>query len=226
MKLHLLSWDDLPMVATIHRAAFPRAAISRLGQAAACRYYESLMSGPYGTVGLGIFAEEQLAGYCFVGIRHIAETAYVRRHIWFLAWRLLTHPGLLTEPFIRDRIVSGLRLLVPAPRSPVCAAPTGPETGRSYGIQYIAVDPLCQGRGVGKKLVSASEDYARQQGCTEIHLSVYLDNVRAIRLYERMGWSRLCPPGERWQGFMSKRLDQPAATEASPVAASPTAISS
>ncbi len=221
MNLRILTSKDLPAVATLHLAAFPRAAVSRLGRAAARRYYDSLMSGPHETVGLGVFEQNQLSGFCFVGVRHIAEAFYVRRHAWFLAWRIATHPWLMVEPFIRDRIVHGLRLLLPPFHPPLTAAPAGQNSGRSYGIQYLAVNSGCQGRGVGKQLLSASEELARNHGCEEIHLSVYLDNPKAIGLYERMGWRRFSPDGV-WHGFMFKRLtktdsaDIPS-TEASPL---------
>jgi hypothetical protein len=205
MNLRVLTADDLPAIATVHLAAFPRAGVSRLGHAAARRYYDSLMTGPHGSAGLGAFEENRLAGFCFVGVRHTAETYYVRRHALFLAWRIATHPWLLTEPFICSRIGRGLRLLLPRSQPQVAAAPACENSVRSYGIQYLAVDPACQGRGVGKQLLRASEDLACQHGCDEIHLSVYLDNHKAIGLYERMGW-RKCSPNGEWQGLMYKLL--------------------
>jgi len=205
MSLRRLMSTDLPAVAALHRLAFPRAAVSRLGQEAARRYYQSLLSGPHDAVGLGRFDCGQLEGFAFVGVRCIAEIRYVRQHGWFLARTLVTHPWLLLESFIWSRVASGLRMLVQRPRPRVAAAPAEPDATRSYGIQYIAVDPACQGRGVGTQLLVASEEVARQRGYDEIHLSVYLDNTRAIRLYERMGWRRLSPDGI-WQGLMSKRL--------------------
>jgi ribosomal protein S18 acetylase RimI-like enzyme len=205
MSLRILTPDDIPVVAAIHRAVFPRAAISRLGQAAARRYYDSLMSGLYDTVGVGAFEQNQLSGFCFVGVRHIAEISYVRQHALFLAWRIASHPWLLMESFIWSRIGSGLRLLLPQSRPPVATALTDQDSGSSYGVQYLAVHPSCQGRGLGTQLLSASEEIARQHGCAEIHLSVYLDNTKAIGLYERIGWQKFFQDGV-WRGLMFKRL--------------------
>lgn len=206
MILRVLNVADLPAVAALHVGAFPRAAVSRLGCGAAARYYESLMCGPHGTVGLGAYASSRLTGFCFVGVRHIAEPYFVRRHAAFLAWRLLSHPWLLAEPFIRDRILTGLRLLRRPTKPAAAPRSAARDEGRSFGIQYLAVDPEWQGQGVGRRLLGASEDLAREQGCTEIHLSVYLDNARAIRLYERQGWQRSAPDGV-WEGLMCKRLN-------------------
>lgn len=218
MNLCILTPDDIPAVATIHLAVFPRAAISRLGHAAARRYYGSLMSSSYGTTGVGAFEQDQLSGFCFIGVRHTAETFYLRRHALFLGWRLAIHPRLLAESFIWSRIGSGLRLLLPPSRPSAASTAGGQNSGVSYGIQYIAVHPSCQGRGVGKQLLSASEEIARQHGCAEIHLSVYLDNTKAIGLYERIGWQKFIQDGI-WRGLMFKRLARANSTDVLPLAA-------
>jgi ribosomal protein S18 acetylase RimI-like enzyme len=220
MKLRVLTSADLPAVAAVHVAAFPRAAISHLGREAARRYYHALSTGPHATVGLGAFDEDRLTGFSFVGVRHIAEGHYVRSHPFFLAWCVATHPQLLMKPFIWSRIGSGLRLLLRrAPRPDAVAAVGQPGSGRSYGIQYLAVDPDSQGRGVGKFLLRASEELALREGCNEIHLSVYLDNPRGIGLYEKMGWGKRSEDGV-WHGLMSKRLHAlPAPQPHTPVSA-------
>ncbi len=205
MNLRLLAPTDLGGIAAIHRAAFPLAAISRLGDAAARRYYDSLMSDPDAMAGLGAFEGDRLSGFCFMGIRHDAEAWYVRHHGLFLAWRIATHPRLLTEPFVRGRIRDGLRLLLAQSPPAGASAPGGGDSGPSYGIQYLAVDPARQGRGVGQKLLRASEERARRHGHSVIHLSVYPDNLRAITFYERMGWCKRSSEGV-WKGFMAKRL--------------------
>jgi ribosomal protein S18 acetylase RimI-like enzyme len=103
-------------------------------------------------------------------------------------------------------------MLWPATRPAAGGTSSRPDDGHSFGIQYLAVDPRWQSRGVGKQLLAASEEHARQHGCTEIHLSVYLDNARAIGLYGRMGWQRRVQDG-RWQGFMFKELVGPVPAE-------------
>jgi ribosomal protein S18 acetylase RimI-like enzyme len=104
----------------------------------------------------------------------------------------------------------------------VAATASRQSSDSSYGIQYIAVHPSRQGRGLGKQLLLASEELARQHGCTEIHLSVYLDNIGAIAFYERMGWQKYVED-EAWRGLMFKRLTQADAVEILPVAVNPLA---
>jgi RimJ/RimL family protein N-acetyltransferase len=50
--------------------------------------------------------------------------------------------------------------------------------------------PAHRGRGLGRQLLSACLDKAMSNGITRVELEVRADNERAIKLYERMGFSR------------------------------------
>ncbi|GMA20570.1 GNAT family N-acetyltransferase [Arsenicicoccus piscis] len=52
----------------------------------------------------------------------------------------------------------------------------------------IAVDPQAQGRGTGRALLAAAEQWARAQGYTELSLHVFGGNERAIALYSSRGY--------------------------------------
>jgi ribosomal protein S18 acetylase RimI-like enzyme len=212
MNLRALTAADLPAIAAVHQVAFPCTVASRLGLEASRRQYESLMTGPYGTAGLGAFEQNRLVGFCFVGVRHASERDFVRHHAWFLIWRLSTRPWLLADAVIFRRLglaakMFGACRLRLASKSTTAAGGFEPAI-RSYGIHYLAVDPLYRGRGIGQSLVVAGETLAHQQGVAEIQLSVDTDNVPAIGLYLRMGWQKSAPSGE-WLGLMTKRLISP-----------------
>jgi ribosomal protein S18 acetylase RimI-like enzyme len=55
-------------------------------------------------------------------------------------------------------------------------------------INGLAVDPRCQGRGVGTSLVEAAARIAKQRGATKVTLRVLGRNAGARRLYERCGF--------------------------------------
>lgn len=57
-------------------------------------------------------------------------------------------------------------------------------------FRMLAVDPAVQGRGVGRALVSACLDRARELGLRGLVLSTPAQNSRAHDLYERMGFVR------------------------------------
>jgi ribosomal-protein-alanine N-acetyltransferase len=68
----------------------------------------------------------------------------------------------------------------------LCAYP--PD--ESY-VQTIAVAPRVQARGLGTRLLAALIADAERAGCRHLDLEVRADNDRAIRLYERHGFTRI-----------------------------------
>ncbi len=55
-------------------------------------------------------------------------------------------------------------------------------------IRGIAVDPLCRGKGVGKQLLQAVEDWAHQHGCAGVRLVSGYDRTGAHAFYEHCGY--------------------------------------
>ncbi|MBV8602364.1 MAG: GNAT family N-acetyltransferase [Candidatus Eremiobacteraeota bacterium] len=70
-------------------------------------------------------------------------------------------------------------------------------TGEPHGhISEIAVAD--DGRGIGRALMDAAENWARQRGSRYISLNVNLRNERGLRFYESLGyaieWNHLAKP--------------------------------
>ena len=61
------------------------------------------------------------------------------------------------------------------------------ETGEFY-IFTVSVQPGFQGRGFGKQLLLHAEDKARAAGLQRCSLGVTVDNIGAVRLYERFNY--------------------------------------
>lgn len=55
-------------------------------------------------------------------------------------------------------------------------------------IMDIAVRQGARNKGIGKKLLSASEDWARVRNINKLELSVLLNNTNARTLYEKYGY--------------------------------------
>jgi ribosomal protein S18 acetylase RimI-like enzyme len=55
-------------------------------------------------------------------------------------------------------------------------------------IHDIAVRPAARGRGVGRRLLAAIEQDARELGCCKVTLEVRADNHRAKAAYENAGF--------------------------------------
>jgi len=63
-------------------------------------------------------------------------------------------------------------------------------------LKRMYVDPSARGRGVGRRLVLALEERARQLGATRAMLETGTRQGEALALYERCGYRRVEPFGE------------------------------
>ncbi len=63
--------------------------------------------------------------------------------------------------------------------------------GSEADVQTIAVAPHTQGQGVGRVLLDALIDQARERSATSLLLEVRADNDAAIKLYSRRGFERI-----------------------------------
>lgn len=205
-----LTADRIESTARIHRTAFPDSLITALGPEAARRYYRWLLQGPHDSVGIAALDDGELAGFLVGGRFQGAVSGYMRANRPFLIGRMLLRPWLIARPdFFRK--VSWRTLKRTFRRS---APPSGlnstlnstSKPRRSFGVLSIAVDPARQGRGVGAALMIEAERQAREQGYDAMDLTVAPTNAAAVRLYEKLGWSRETPADGVWTGTMRKAL--------------------
>jgi ribosomal protein S18 acetylase RimI-like enzyme len=77
---------------------------------------------------------------------------------------------------------------------------------KSFGVLAIAVDPQHQGTGLGKRLMVEVESIAAKRGFARLHLTVEVDNSRAIAFYQNLGWTKLPASDGAWRGQMVKSL--------------------
>ena len=57
-------------------------------------------------------------------------------------------------------------------------------------LTSIAVADGAAGRGLGRQLLAAAEERAKERGCRRLRLEVRADNRAAQRLYEQAGYAR------------------------------------
>ena len=62
------------------------------------------------------------------------------------------------------------------------------KNNRLY-LGMFSVSPRTQGKGIGKKLLVAADDYARKENCTSIFMTVITVRRELIAWYERNGYS-------------------------------------
>lgn len=74
-------------------------------------------------------------------------------------------------------------------------------------IHDLAVVPAWRGKGVGRALLSAAEQRARDRGCCKMTLEVQEDNTPARMLYERFGFRDVIYGNSGPTRFLGKKLD-------------------
>lgn len=77
--------------------------------------------------------------------------------------------------------------LVLAPAS----LPVTNPSDRDLEVKRIYLLHQFHGRGIGKELMLAAEQRARETGATRLLLGVYSRNARAVEFYERYGFRRI-----------------------------------
>lgn len=61
--------------------------------------------------------------------------------------------------------------------------------GHRGWINYLAVDPSCQQRGLGRQLMDWSESRLRERGCPKINLQVRQGNEAVLAFYAALGYA-------------------------------------
>ncbi|WP_448187625.1 GNAT family acetyltransferase [Azospirillum sp. sgz301742] len=64
------------------------------------------------------------------------------------------------------------------------------QDGHRGWLYYLAADPNHRGRGFGRALVAAAEDWLVARGMPKVHLLVRETNTAAQGFYERLGYAR------------------------------------
>lgn len=62
------------------------------------------------------------------------------------------------------------------------------QQGNKIYLGMLTVNPELQGSGVGKLLLAASEDYAKEKSCAKIYMTVISIRKELIAWYERHGY--------------------------------------
>ncbi|SDK34245.1 Ribosomal protein S18 acetylase RimI [Lentzea albidocapillata subsp. violacea] len=70
----------------------------------------------------------------------------------------------------------------------------GPQETNTAFVNYVGVHPDAWGKGVGEALLRALPEVLIRNGYEKAELMVYVDNVRGVRLYERLGWIKVGDP--------------------------------
>jgi ribosomal protein S18 acetylase RimI-like enzyme len=60
--------------------------------------------------------------------------------------------------------------------------------GHRGWLYYVAARPASRGKGVGRRMVQAAENWLRQQGIVKVQLLVRETNTKVVSFYEHLGF--------------------------------------
>jgi len=128
---------------------------------------------------------EHIRGYV-IGAPLGYEIRMNRDLFWVTAGSLISRPALWFKRNIRDTVIVRAKMLLGFQQSkidyPQLPLPVVSLVG-------IGVDPQYQKGGIGFQLMRIFEKKSEEMHMKSMRLSVYPDNLRARRLYEKCGWS-------------------------------------
>lgn len=73
--------------------------------------------------------------------------------------------------------------------------------GHRGSVYYVGVDPAMRGRGYGRAIMQAAEDWLRGEGVWKLNLLVRQSNDTVVKFYESLGYA------DQDNRSLGKRLD-------------------
>jgi ribosomal protein S18 acetylase RimI-like enzyme len=101
-----------------------------------------------------------------------------------------TMPGLTVNPkMIKRHLNRNITFVAARGQSAPFGFVSFRASGDSLFVDMLAVDRKAQNRGLGAQLMACAERYGVHNGCTRVSLYVDDANQKAIRFYNRLGFS-------------------------------------
>ena len=181
---------DLDLAASLHARALPHGFFPQLGTRFLRSYYRAFVMSP-AAIGLVADVAGETAGVLVGTIDDLGHYRFLTRKWWVLgppaAVALVRRPRLLLW-FLRTRAHRYARGLVRFRRSTPPAPGARPAAPGSV-LTHLAVLEHHRTNGVGRALVDAFVNHARQRGVAALRVSTLADSEGAVSFYERLGWT-------------------------------------
>ena len=190
---------DLTAIARVHIAAFPDSLSSALGVRYVAKMLEWFLSTDKTFLYFIASDKGEVIGYCGGiikdGTLKTGSSSGMLQHSFNQAIiGLITHPWLLFHPELTKKYKFLLRniytrFLGNKPKSDTPNNIKEPVTAR-VGLVIIGVHPAFFGSGAAGALLQHFDVAARSHNISHLYLTVNKNNGRAIKAYEKFGWSR------------------------------------
>jgi len=168
---------DIKEVVRIHKSAFKGFFLTELGDDFLSLYYKSVLNYR-GAILLGCFEDDKLLGFCAATILSNGFNA-----------------RLIKSNLINFYLI-GLKILFTKPNAIIrlfhnfSKKSSEIDDGLYSELLSIGVDPNCQGKGVGKILLTVLESLLKDNNISKLSLTTdFYDNDKAISFYKSLGYS-------------------------------------
>jgi len=82
----------------------------------------------------------------------------------------------------------GSEILVGLDNGKVVASVMVGHDGHRGVVYYVSANPSVQGKGVGRQIMAAAEDWLKAQGIWKLNLMIRADNTAVRKFYETLGY--------------------------------------
>jgi ribosomal protein S18 acetylase RimI-like enzyme len=195
--------SDLGAVARIHCDAFGSSGFTCFGENVVRRYYEWQMSCLPKLVGYVAAEAHHVVGYAFCGDTFLSPAPFLAKHPDIVFAAVLHRPSRLFDVRIIRMAAYAVRALLKkfSVANTSTQSAGEPASTASFWVEAVAVERASQGCGIGALLTRKCAECGFAQGFTELYLAVETTNLRAIAMYEKLGWRSVRLKGQ-WRGRM------------------------
>jgi ribosomal protein S18 acetylase RimI-like enzyme len=167
------SASDLAQIVSMHEHCFPGFLMTMLGSAFLRAYYKASLNS-HGTVALIAQEEGKTLGFVVGYLAPSRFYALLRRQWWLLGWTATI--GVLRSPDLFTRVLGNFRRM-----SRSAMRSTDQELG--VELASVGVLPTASGKGLGKALISAFAQRARNCGADHIYLTTDAENNEKVNAF-------------------------------------------
>lgn len=177
LEVNSISINHIENITKLHLEAFDGFFLSELGSEFLSTYYNSVRENDRGVL-LGCFEDNKLLGFCAATTLSKGFNKYLVKSNFFSFSKI----GFFLL-FTRHKAL--LRLLKNFTKSD----PSVSDDGHYAELLSIGVSPTAQGKGVGKKLLMALEEYLNEMNVSKLSLTTdFYENEKTLNFYKGLGY--------------------------------------
>jgi ribosomal protein S18 acetylase RimI-like enzyme len=202
IQLRPMLKEDVSQVAVLHSLVFPDYFLTHMGLPFLIRFYSHFLQRP-GVAVVALDGEKCVGYVAGMSQQELFLSEFYRKNLLPLtitaAQRFLADPVIRKEIYKRAGRIRAVAKTVFRKRNSYSSSDQVSLAELSADLLGIGVLPTYRGLGIADALVSRFSKLLVEEGVRTITLTVFNNNSRAIRFYEKTGWNVIRSEGNRVQ---------------------------